>query len=89
MTQQTQTRRETERHTHTQTNTQERQRERLTATMQVNQKNSDTNLDQKLQLEKAHGEHGGMIQMEEDEREEGNTQTNNRLPIYHLHHQKT
>lgn len=59
--------------------------------MQVNQKNSDTNLDQKLQLEKTHGEHGGMIQMEEEEeeREEGNTQTNNRLPIYHIHHQKT
>jgi hypothetical protein len=62
--------------------------------MQLNKKNSDTNLDQKLQLEKAHREHGGMIQMEdeeeeEEEREEGNTQTNNRLPIYHHHHQKT
>lgn len=60
--------------------------------MQLDQKNSDTNLDQKLQLEKARGEHGGMIQMEEEEeeeREEGNTQTNNRLPIYHHHHQKT
>jgi hypothetical protein len=57
--------------------------------MQLNQKNSDTNLDQKLQLEKAHGEHEGMIQMEEEEeeeREEGNTQTNNRLPISHHHH---
>jgi hypothetical protein len=60
--------------------------------MQLNKKNSDTNLDQKLQLEKARGEHGGMIQMEEEEvveREEGNTQTNNRLPICHHHHQKT